>query len=154
VAYANLGTGNSLWAALLEKAFTYVRSGATPATPTYSTIDNGGWMSESFTALGLSNSDYFPSSASQLVSELGRLLSKGDAVTIAIDNPEDDAPLIGDHAYTVDHMSTDSKGNVTIVLRNPWGVDGAGNDGNNDGYVTCTPAQLYASMMGGTAAIV
>jgi hypothetical protein len=155
IAYAGLGTGNSLWAALLEKAFTYVRSGANPLAASYSTIDNGGWMSESFTALGLANSNYFPSSASQLDSELEQLLNAGDAVTIAIENPEDGAPLIGDHAYTVDHVTTNSKGVVTsITLRNPWGVDGAGNDGDNDGYVTMTPAQLYASMMGGTAATV
>jgi hypothetical protein len=155
VAYAGLGTGNSLWAALLEKAFTYVRSGANPLAASYNTIDNGGWMSESFNALGLANSDYFPSSAGQLVNDLEHDLNAGDAVTIAIDNPEDGAPLIGDHAYTVDHVTTNSKGVVTsITLRNPWGVDGAGNDGDNDGYVTMTPVQLYASMMGGTAATV
>jgi hypothetical protein len=154
IAYAGLGTGNSLWAALLEKAFTYVRSGANPLAPAYATIDNGGWMSESFTALGLANSDYYAGSASQLVSDLAQVLNTGEAVTIAISNPANGAPLIGDHAYTVDHVSTDSRGVVTIVLRNPWGVDGAGNDGHNDGYVTVTPAQLYASMMGGTAAIV
>jgi hypothetical protein len=154
VAYEGLGSGNSLWAALMEKAFTYVRSGANATAPSYSTIDNGGWMSESFNALGLANSDYFPSSSTQLVSQLEKLLNAGEAVTIAISNPANGAPLIGDHAYTVDHINVDSNGNVTIVLRNPWGVDGAGNDGNNDGYVTVTPDQLYASSMGGTAAIV
>jgi hypothetical protein len=36
----------------------------------------------------------------------------------------------------------------SLVLRNPWGMDGAGSDGRNDGYVTLTAAQAYASWWG------
>ena len=50
-------------------------------------------------------------------------------------------------------MTKDASGNViSITLRNPWGVDGAGNDGNNDGYVTITPAQAFAGYLGVTVA--
>lgn len=35
---------------------------------------------------------------------------------------------------------------ISVVLRNPWGYDGAGNDSNTaDGLVTVTGAQLFAS---------
>jgi len=44
---------------------------------------------------------------------------------------------------------TDSNGiAIGLVLRNPWGVDGTGNDGVNDGYVTVTGQQAFDSMLG------
>ena len=57
------------------------------------------------------------------------------------------APLINGHMYTVYAVNRDWRGVVTsIVLRNPWGVDGIGNDGNpNDGFVTVTAGQLFGS---------
>ena len=43
----------------------------------------------------------------------------------------------------------DKKGRpVSIRLRNPWGVDGAGHDGADDGYVTITAAQMLKNMSG------
>jgi hypothetical protein len=34
---------------------------------------------------------------------------------------------------------------TSVTLRNPWGVDGAGNDGNpNDGLVTVSVFSLYS----------
>ena len=54
------------------------------------------------------------------------------------------APLIMGHMYTVMNVIRNSAGTVTsIVLRNPWGYDGAGSDSNtNDGLVKATPSQL------------
>ena len=43
---------------------------------------------------------------------------------------------------------------VGVRLRNPWGVDGAGSDGANDGYVTLTGAQALAAMSGAVSAAV
>jgi hypothetical protein len=53
--------------------------------------------------------------------------------------------LIMGHQYTVISVTRNARGVVTrITLRNPWGYDGAGNDGNtNDGLVTITPRQPY-----------
>ena len=50
---------------------------------------------------------------------------------------------------TVYSVSWDASGNVnSITLRNPWGIDtdsaSGPLDGSNDGFVTVTPAQLYA----------
>ena len=69
--------------------------------------------------------------------------------------PADGAPLLASHAYTVDGINVDATGNpITLRLRNPWGVDGAENDGNNDGYVTVTAQQAYDSMLGVVSATV
>ena len=56
------------------------------------------------------------------------------------------APLIGSHVYSVIGAFVDGAGTVMIQLRNPWGTDGAGNDGNpNDGLVTISYAQFAAN---------
>ncbi len=51
---------------------------------------------------------------------------------------------------------TNASGVATgLVLRNPWGVDGAGNDANpNDGYVTINGTQALGSMIGVVSAYV
>ena len=75
-------------------------------------------------------------------------------LTVGINSVPNGAALIGGHAYTVDKVNVDATGKVTsVVLRNPWGVDGAGNDGKNDGYVTISLSTLFAASYGGTAAI-
>jgi hypothetical protein len=35
---------------------------------------------------------------------------------------------------------------TSVVLRNPYGTDGGGNDGADDGYVTVTADHLTASV--------
>jgi hypothetical protein len=68
------------------------------------------------------------------------------AVTIGgITNPGK-AKLEKSHAYTVANFVRNAAGTITaVVLRNPWGTDGGGNnDGNNDGFVTVSVADLYA----------
>ncbi len=149
LAYADFGKGGSLWVAILEKAMTEYRG----TGDGYDDID-GGWMTEAFSAMGLVGSDINGTSASDLVNKISAALAAGRAVTYAVGTVPAGAPLIGNHAYTVDHMGHDSKGNVVVVLRNPWGVDGAGSDGANDGYVTVTPQQLYAASLGAASAAV
>ena len=139
-AYANFGQQGSMWVAVMEKAFAAVRTGAN----TYASL-NSGWMTESFSTLGVAGTGFYSiASAGQLMSTIASQLSANKAVTIGINTPALNAPLIGSHAYEV--VSTDG---TNVVLRNPWGVDGAGHDSNvNDGYVTITAAQLFASQMG------
>jgi len=149
--YANLGQGGSTWVAIMEKAFADVRTGA----DSYASL-NSGWMTESFSSFGLtSTGSYGFSSSSQLVSTIQGELTASDAVTIGINTPAQGAPLIGSHAYTVVGTVADPSGAGTdVVLRNPWGIDGVSNSSNpNDGYVTITAAQLFASEMGVVSAI-
>jgi len=146
-AYDATGAQGDIWACLLEKAWTYFRSDQ----GSYASIDSG-YMSEASTALGLtSQSIYTASSATSLAQQLASLLASGNAVTFATQNNM--ANLIGSHAYTVDHVVTDSKGNITgIVLRNPWGIAGAGSNPNGSPYVTVTPTVLFQDFSFATAA--
>jgi hypothetical protein len=58
-------------------------------------------------------------------------------------------PLASNHAYAIIAVNTDADGTpVSLVLRNPWGIDGAGNDGTNDGFVTITREQADAAFVG------
>ncbi len=145
LAYANTGTQNSVWVAIMEKAYAMFRTGAN----TYASIESG-WMSEVYSALGKSSTSMFStSSAASLLNVIKTALEQGKSVTYGTTTPTDGAPLIGGHAYMVDHVNADAQGNlVSVTLRNPWGIDGAGNDGANDGYVTITAAQAKNAFIG------
>jgi hypothetical protein len=148
--YAGLGAQGSTWVAIMEKAFAVFHG----TTSSYASID-GGWMDSSYAAFGCSATSYFGGSgAANMMATLAGELALGESVTYATNSTvATGAPLIGGHAYTVDAVNIDSHGNpVSLRLRNPWGVDGAGNDGNNDGYVTVTADQAYASMVGSVSA--
>ena len=146
-AYDATGAQGDIWACLLEKAWAYYRSDS----GSYASIDSG-YMSEASTALGLaSQSIYSAASPADLLQQLSSLLAKGDAVTFATQSNMSN--LIGSHAYTVDHVVTDTKGNITsIVLRNPWGIAGAGTNPNGSPYVTVTPTVLFQDFSFATAA--
>ena len=145
LAYADLGKQESMWVAVMEKAFAHFRTGAN----SYESI-NAGWMSEAYTALGLNSTSRYSSTAgAALLNLMKSELEAGKSVTYAVGNVASGAPLIGYHAYTVVSVNVDGNGNpVSVTLRNPWGIDGAGNDGNNDAYVTITAAQAHASFLG------
>jgi hypothetical protein len=136
---------SSLWVAIMEKALAEFRGSST--APSYSSI-SGGWMTEAHDALGLSSTSLWSAaSASDWAKQISDALIANKSVTYAT-NGNPSGALIGGHAYTVDHMGTDSLGNTTVTLRNPWGVDGAGSDGANDGYVTLTVQQAFANTIG------
>lgn len=140
--YAGLGAQGSVWVAIMEKAYTFVRYGGRAA---YANLD-GGWMDEAFADLGyVSNDIWSATDGTELLGKIEEELAGGKAVTIAIRASADGAPVIGSHAYTVVAVETDEAGNKTLVVRNPWGVDGAGNDGSDDGYVRLTAQQTIAS---------
>jgi hypothetical protein len=149
--YANLGQGDSMWVAIMEKAFAVVRTGA----DSYASL-NSGWMDESFSTFGLASTGFYSfANSTSLMTTLEGQLAANKAVTIGINTPALGAPLIGDHAYEVVGTVADPSGNGTDVeLRNPWGIDGVSNSTNpNDGYVIVTPAQLFASEMGVVSAV-
>ena len=149
--YAGLGQGGSLWVAIMEKAYAVFHG----PTPSYGSID-GGWMDQSYAALGdASSSIYGAATPGLLLSQIQSEVLAGKSVTYATYNVADNAPLLPSHAYAVARVNTDMLGNpLSVTLRNPWGVDGAGNDGLNDGYVTVTAQQAYDSMLGVVSAYV
>jgi hypothetical protein len=146
LAYAGLGQQNCTWVGLMEKAFCYTRSNQT----SYAAIDSG-WMDEAYEALGSNNvtSTYTAANASSLLNLIGKDLAAGQSVTYATGDKTTTATMIADHAYTVISVGTDSHGNATLTLRNPWGCD---INGNGNGYVTITAAQAFGSMTGIAAA--
>jgi hypothetical protein len=148
--YAGTGAQGSTWVAIMEKAYTIFHG----PVASYASID-GGWMDQAFAALGATPSDiYTAPTPTALLAQIQQNLSAGQAVTFAVNNPADGAPLVGSHAYTVDAVIADASGSPTgLRLRNPWGTDGAGDDGNNDGYVTISIQQAYDSMLGVVSAI-
>jgi hypothetical protein len=142
--YAGFGKQNSLWVAIMEKAYACFREAGSVAN--YASLD-GGWMNEAFSDLGFADSDeiWNVATGDDLLNKIDAELKAGKAVTMAIDTPAAGAPVVGSHAYTVVSVDTDADGHKTLVLRNPWGIDGAGNDGKDDGYVRLTPAQALGS---------
>lgn len=147
--YAGLGAGNSIWVAIMEKAYAVFHG----PKASYASID-GGWMDQVYSALGdLPNSNYGGAGASALISLVAAEVSEGESVTYGTDTVTDGAPLVAGHAYTVDSIVTASTGQVVgLVLRNPWGIAGAGNDPNGSAYVTIAPQQAYDCLAGIVAA--
>ncbi len=141
-AYAQLGADNSIWVAIVEKAYAdYVN----PKVDAYATI-SGGWMGDAFTALGLKSTSAFAAGSSTVLATLlQKDLKAGDFVTFgttAAVGPT--SPLVAGHAYEIDSVAVNKQGAITAVtLRNPWG-----NDIASGGYVTVTPQQAFAAFAG------
>jgi hypothetical protein len=151
LAYAAYGAQQSIWVPILEKAFAIFRTGQAR----YASIA-GGWMTEVYAAFGrASTTAWKAASAQALLQTVKQDLAAGQSVTWGVFTVPKGAPLISGHAYSVDSVVTDSAGNLTgLRLRNPWGTDGAGNDGANDGYVTLTPTQALAAFTAIVSALV
>lgn len=140
LAFARLGGQQSTWVALYEKAYALDAGG----NPSYSSIDSG-YMGDVYESLGMANQGVFKTESSKsLMAELQADLAAGQAVTFATGAKiQTGVPLVANHAYLVDSVTVNSKGLSTVRLKNPWGTDGAGNDGKNDGYVTLTADQAF-----------
>jgi hypothetical protein len=142
-AYAKLGADNSMWVAVMEKAFCYFRANK----GTYSSIESG-LMDESFRTMGLKTTTTNKATdATTNLQNIKALLDAGQAVTTAIYGFPEGLNLVSYHAYTVDAVITNDDGSLSIRLRNPWGVDNyTSTDGANDGYVTLTATQAFSAM--------
>lgn len=136
-----------MWVAIVEKAYAHYRTGAN----TYASLE-GGWSVHVNRAFGATSageksiSSY--GSATALANDIYTRWANYQAVTVGFagGSVSSGSPLINNHMYTVWSVTRNAAGQVvSIRLRNPWGTDGAGNDGNNDGFVTVTPAQLFGS---------
>ena len=107
-AYASLGAENSLWVAVLEKAWAFFRY----ETASYNSIE-AGWMSEIYDAFGIRQDTNFSVITEQLLMEQMQAdLLAGKSVTLATRNVPENSPLIDQHAYTVLSTELDGDGNV------------------------------------------
>jgi hypothetical protein len=145
LAYAHPQPGGPIWAEIFEKAYAFYRSGQN----TYASL-NSGWTGTVFYDMGISITG-FSSMQSNIFSQITTALANHKAVA-AVTNGSIPAgiPIIASHAYSV--VSTSVVGGVDyITVRNPWGVDGAGNDSNTqDGLVTITLAQFGQAFTSGS----
>ncbi len=145
-AYAKLGAQNSMWVAIIEKAFAHQRR----SDGKYASI-NGGWMTESFRAIAgksaTSISKTVAKNATAFMDWVQTKLKQGEIVTMAVLTYAGPLNLIEGHAYTVVRVETLSDGTKQIVVRNPWGTDGRfSDDGADDGYVTLTAADAFTAI--------
>ncbi|MFO0878257.1 MAG: C2 family cysteine protease [Gemmataceae bacterium] len=147
--YGGLGSGGTLWAAMIEKAYAFYRDGSN----TYASL-NGGLIKDALAAMGAKDtglklfSTY--ANATAMLQDIQAKLNAGLAVGAGgINQVPSGTPLVTNHAYTVISVNFESGVPVSITLRNPWAKDGGGStDGNDDGYVTVTGAQLFATTGG------
>ena len=141
--FARLGASGAIWAPVMEKAYAFFRGGV----GTYESLDSG-WMSEGFAALGVESDELDTAhSGTDLLKFIDRELDAGGAVTFATDDVPDEIPLVEGHAYSIESIRLARSGRpLSVTLRNPWGKDGAGADGANDGYVTLNSADALSAM--------
>ena len=146
LAYARLGAESSVWVAVAEKAYAHFRR----SQSTYNSI-NGGWMGEAFTTLGLNSQSSLwknqATSGDDYLNWVQQQLDAGYTVTMGVINPPGQLNLIGGHAYTVVGVQTNDDGTRSLIVRNPWGVDGyRTTDGAQDGYVTLSAADAFSGI--------
>jgi hypothetical protein len=146
-AYAALGAQQSMWVAIVEKAFAHYRRD----DDSYASLE-GGWAIEVNRAFGAASAGERRlntySSAAAMANSVAALAAAGQAVTIGfIGAPVGGVPLVTNHMYAIASIARNTTGAVTaITLFNPWGIDGAGSNDSDpsDGLVTLTPAQIFA----------
>lgn len=141
--YAGLGQEDSLWVAIVEKAYAHFRTGA-------NTFASLGWgdpedamVAYNTSAVGQS---YF-AAGSNSTTVANTVFSHWNAfqnTTICTGTVPGGSPLVASHCYSVHSVTKNISGQViSITLRNPWGPD---NTGGNP-FVVLTPAQLSACQL-------
>jgi hypothetical protein len=157
LAYTGFGNGGAVWAPILEKAWTYFRKQSERKdgikATSYQAID-GGWLDEAFNAMGAMNvfkndPNRNPfTNGNDLLGWIEEQLEMGNTLTFATHrNPTSTSGLVELHAYTVVDVIQGQDGQMYLKVRNPWGVDGRGSDGANDGYVYVSANDAHASFM-------
>jgi hypothetical protein len=149
--YTQVGASGNMWGPIYEKAYAFFRTGAS----TYASLNSGN-PTISLRDLGFSSQTIAAGSpATTILNSINTALAADRPVVACTQAVAADAPVIGYHCYTVVGAYQDVSGTVYVQLRNPWGIDGAGNDGNpNDGLQTLsynTFASNYYSLCYGVA---
>jgi len=156
-AYEDLGNDDSLWPAIVEKAYAYFRKNA----GTYDSIQAGsagnalfGLLPGAFTDMGVSNTTISPLPFMQdtILQQLRTAVNSGKAVTAGTPLLAglDGTPVFGSHEYVVNNFFVNAAGKITSVkLYNPHGVDFGGNNAGDlqpfDGFLTISADRFYAN---------
>jgi hypothetical protein len=148
--YGKFGQEYCMWVPIVEKAFAFYRSENKGVSTVAYGVLAGGAADEGYKAIGCTAlvSKSFTTGSTAL-NHIVAELNAGKAVAVQIGTPSAGTALFTKHAYMVDSINYQPGTNtpISVVLRNPWGYDGTGNDANpQDGFVTVTGTQLAASM--------
>lgn len=141
--FAQPTASGNMWMPILEKAYAQFRSGAN----SYASLAYG-WYGAVLADLGIAYSTKTPGStaASTLYTSITNAINSKRGVVTGTKDSVSGAPVIGNHVYTIVKATKDAVGNMFVTLRNPWGFDGAGNDGNaNDAQVTISMSQFQSN---------
>jgi Calpain family cysteine protease/RTX calcium-binding nonapeptide repeat (4 copies) len=121
IRYANFGSENGMWVAVVEKAWAIHRYGVA----SYDKIEGGNSATTNTSkALGLSHVDYWATnySATQFITVIKAAVNSGKAVLISgPSNMSDTLPMTaadkhnGEHVMMVHSLVTDSQGKVTKI---------------------------------------
>jgi Calpain family cysteine protease len=106
-----------MWVAVIEKAYAELKGG-------FGKVMNGGWPGEAFQALTGKLGTYV-AAADYDAARLAADRKANRPVTLSTGRVHKDNPfgLVANHAYMVVGSRTDAKGEVSVLLRNPWGKD-------------------------------
>jgi hypothetical protein len=145
--YAGVGHSGATWVAIIEKAFATHRG----TGGTYRSL-SGTRADEAFAAFGMKAdaSLSIDKKAWTAIEWFEAQLKQGRIITVQVgDAPiAKGAPILSHQLYVVERVNVGTamirNGDrltprvmpLTVTLRNPWGTDGAGNDGSDDGLVT------------------
>src|SRR5262249_51875559 len=127
---ADLGAQNSLWIAIIEKAYAFFRTNG--ADYSYRSLDNGDpqTTARAFN-LGSVGQDIYGmigttnySTAAAMGNQIRAQWDAGRVVTVCTDGDiPAGSPLVANHCWAVTGYTTDQWGTVdSINLRNPWGL--------------------------------
>jgi hypothetical protein len=156
--YAQLGQGNCVWVAIMEKALAYFRNQT--IAPDYATLSSGSCR-EALADLGITTATFskLPATASELFSDTTTLLASGDIVeTGTLESTP--APLVSSHVYSIVSTRVTKTGEDEIEVRNPWGDNPDYKAGNSDyqaknnGYLWVDADTFYSQTQGLTVATV
>ena len=138
LAYAHPGVSGDLWAEIFEKAYAEYAGSWNYNSLSY------GYFGTVLSDLGVPYTSFGASDPNTLFNTIANGINSGRGVTIGTSGTiGGGAPLIDNHSYTVTAAWRDASGTGWVTLRNPWGIDGAGWDGNpGDALVTMTINQL------------
>jgi hypothetical protein len=150
--FAGLGAQNSMWVAVIEKAFAAYTSGA----GTYAKLDGGfeETVNKAFRLkdIGSNKISSTYGSATYMANDFYNRMLNGYSQTVSVD-----ADVDGSHVFSVSSFVRNAAGAITgIVLRNPWGTDGldsftrvfggaSAGSTSMDGFITVSISQLYNS---------
>jgi len=137
---AGSGVDDSIWVAIIEKAYTHYRTGAN----TYASLASG-WSTEVWNAIGASSTakiSYTSGNEAAAGTYIRNRMIAGNAVVVSINNAPAASGLASQHVYMVDAVDTVLQ---QITLRNPWGTNGLGANNNT---ITVALSSITAGMYG------